>query len=429
MLTAPAKATAGRPFKVKVVSTPDASAAAKPLAGRRASGRRRRGRPTSQGSRHRDRRARPASCRWSASKPGDIRSAPRRSSSPSSLDVPRRVRTALAAVAVASAARRVRSRARAPAPDVNVTVTRGLRDPVVARSTRSGFRVAETVMRLLERSFKVQQPLRRRLRRVDQRPLGHPDRELDWFYYVNGVQARQGRGDDGRAQGRPDLVGPARLDRRPIRSRPSSARSRSRSPRRRRQALADDVECATAMSTPRARRSPRRCVVQGPGLQGSSGYGSGNDSLGRRGRDLEARSTGEVAAELIDARPVAPAGSTRGSSVTARSLSCSTPTGKVATTLGRRRWCSIAATAPAAPRGPDLADHRHRRGRRRGRRHGADARRRCTTSSRWPSTAAPTTRYRCQEDRRDLPPPLQPAACRPSRGGVRATAWRWRSRR
>ncbi len=37
-------------------------------------------------------------------------------------------------------------------------------------------------------------------------------RPVDWFYYVNGVEARTGSGRDQRASGRSHLVGPPRLE-------------------------------------------------------------------------------------------------------------------------------------------------------------------------------------------------------------------------
>ncbi len=76
-------------------------------------------------------------------------------------------------------------------------------------------------MRMLERRFRVQTKLRRRLRRVDRRPV----RDAATPRLVLLRQRRPGAGwggEHGGAQGRPHLVGPSRLDARPTRSRRSS---------------------------------------------------------------------------------------------------------------------------------------------------------------------------------------------------------------
>ena len=104
------------------------------------------------------------------------------------------------------------------------------REPARADQPRAGAQ-GETVMRLLQRIVRRQDALRRRLRAVDRRRLAAGATEasgVDWFYYVNGIEADEGAGGEV-PPGRPRLVGPPRLGAARCASRPSSGPSRSRS--------------------------------------------------------------------------------------------------------------------------------------------------------------------------------------------------------
>jgi Domain of unknown function (DUF4430) len=75
--------------------------------------------------------------------------------------------------------------------DVNVTVTRGFGSTEVGSITRAKVPGSETVMRMLERSFQVQTRYGGGfVESID----GHAgdSSHLDWFYYVNGIEAPQG---------------------------------------------------------------------------------------------------------------------------------------------------------------------------------------------------------------------------------------------
>jgi hypothetical protein len=75
--------------------------------------------------------------------------------------------------------------------DVNVTVTRAFGSAEVASTTKSKVPGSETVMRILERSFRVQTRYGGGfVESID----GHTGNSahLDWFYYVNGIEASEG---------------------------------------------------------------------------------------------------------------------------------------------------------------------------------------------------------------------------------------------
>lgn len=75
--------------------------------------------------------------------------------------------------------------------DVTLTVTRGFGSATVASITRSKVPGSETVMRMLERSFHVQTRYGGGyVQSIDGRS-GSSSR-LDWFYYVNGIEAPKG---------------------------------------------------------------------------------------------------------------------------------------------------------------------------------------------------------------------------------------------
>ena len=71
-------------------------------------------------------------------------------------------------------------------------------------------------MRLLQRNAKVTTRFGGGfVQSIDGPPAGGArGGRVDWFFYVNGIEASQGRGGGARAPGRPRLVGPPRLGRR-----------------------------------------------------------------------------------------------------------------------------------------------------------------------------------------------------------------------
>jgi hypothetical protein len=74
---------------------------------------------------------------------------------------------------------------------VAVTVTRDFGAAQVARASEARTRGSETVMRMLERHFRIQTRYGGGFVEAIDGVSGSPAR-LDWFYYVNGVEAPQG---------------------------------------------------------------------------------------------------------------------------------------------------------------------------------------------------------------------------------------------
>jgi hypothetical protein len=75
--------------------------------------------------------------------------------------------------------------------NVSMTVTRGFGSAQIGQVTKSKVPGSETVMRMLERSFKVQTRYGGGYVESIDGSSGSSSR-LDWFYYVNGIQAAQG---------------------------------------------------------------------------------------------------------------------------------------------------------------------------------------------------------------------------------------------
>ena len=102
----------------------------------------------------------------------------------------RRIRTALA-VASAAAVSGCGLGAGSGTSNVSVTVTRGFGAAQLGAASEARVPGSETVMRMLERSFKVQTRYGGGFVESIAGQAGSSP-HLDWFYYVNGVQAPQG---------------------------------------------------------------------------------------------------------------------------------------------------------------------------------------------------------------------------------------------
>ena len=96
--------------------------------------------------------------------------------------------------------------------NASIQVTSGFGSHLIGRAVERHVPGAETVMSLLERHFKVNHSLRRRLCRVDRRPQRRLEPPSTGSTTSTGSR-RPGRRGDRRPQGRPHLVGPARLGR------------------------------------------------------------------------------------------------------------------------------------------------------------------------------------------------------------------------
>ncbi len=137
-----------------------------------------------------------------------------------------------------------------------------------ARSAASGsasVSESDTVMRLLQRDFEVETRYGGNfVQEIDGVAGGREGgRRVDWFYYVNGIEASNGAAERRVAAGRPDLVGPPRLERHD--ARPGGGRLVPRAVRVRQRGA----------QAARADRVPRR---------GRRGLRRGRDAAGRRGR-------------------------------------------------------------------------------------------------------------------------------------------------
>src|SRR5437588_3577637 len=103
----------------------------------------------------------------------------------------RRIRTALAATAMAASAAGCGLGPGAGTSNVTVTVTRDFGARRVGSITESKVPGSETVMRMLERSFRVQTRYGGGFVQSIN-GLGGSSARLDWFYYVNGIEAPAG---------------------------------------------------------------------------------------------------------------------------------------------------------------------------------------------------------------------------------------------
>ena len=250
-------------------------------------------------------------------------------------------------------------------------------------------------MRMLERSFKVTTRYGGGFVESIDGHAGSSARR-DWFYYVNGIQATQGAAGTVGPQGRPDLVGPARLEPPPTRSRRSSAPSPSRS----------STASADGGSRPRSTAPPDAGAACKPvAAAARRDRGPGREPGARRparARTRSAWSSAPGTTSTADRSPQLIAHGPASSGVYARfvgpsgpALELLDPRGQVVRTLGAGAGL-IAATAQTSTRQPTWLITGTDAGRacrpppRRSRRRG------CTTTSRSRSRA-----------RADLPVPLE----------------------
>ena len=254
-------------------------------------------------------------------------------------------------------------------------------------------------MRMLQRNFDGRDALRRRLRAGDQRHRrrARGGRPVDWFYYVNGIEAERRRGrapssPPATASGGTTTTGAPRCA-----SRPSSARSPSRScPASTGKRLPVRIDCAR-----RRRRRLRRGRRRGSTTRASRSARPRSSARRRARRAARHR-------RPLGRRPPRP-GRAPASRAARRPRACSRgrpPTGDridAARRRGERRRARsragaglVAATRFARP-GADLGRHRHRRRGRR--RRGGRAR---------GERAARPLRARGRDGPRAVPLPVQP---------------------
>ena len=168
----------------------------------------------------------------------------------------------------------------AGAGDAEVTVTRDFGAASRARRAAQDVRGGETVMRLLQRKFDVETRYGGGfVQEIDGVAGGRAGgRRVDWFYYVNGIEADVGAGERELERRRPRVVGPPRLGAPRCASRPSSARSPSRSSPARRARSS-----RSGSSAPRTReRAVRRGRASGSRTRASKVGALGTLEVARR---------------------------------------------------------------------------------------------------------------------------------------------------
>ena len=248
----------------------------------------------------------------------------------------------------------------------------------------------ETVMRLLQRNFEVETRYGGGFVQAIEGVGGGREggRPVDWFYYVNGIEADKGAAERKRRAGDRDLVGPPRLGRGAARAGrrrlvPGAVRVRPRG-----QAAARCGSCA--------RRRERACdevadAARRRGRRGDRALGA-RQSAGRGGAARARRAVGGRSAAT---RPRASSRAAR------RRPACSrgpTSAGDAIDAARRRAAASRARSAPAAGWSRRRASRRQqptwvvtgdRRRRRRGGRRGARRGRAAATASRSPIDDGP----------------------------------------
>ena len=163
---------------------------------------------------------------------------------------------------------------------VTLTVTRGFGTAPVGSVTEKSIPGSQTVMRMLERSFKVTTRYSGGfVESIDGH--GGGSSRLDWFYYVNGIEALPRRRRYRGPLRRPDLVGPTRLDRHRLDPGGRGLVSRAVRPRHQRTGGSrSTLECATDVPTACKRVTDELTAIGVPIASQAIGTGSGSDSLG-----------------------------------------------------------------------------------------------------------------------------------------------------
>ena len=210
--------------------------------------------------------------------------------------------------------------------------------------------------------------LRRRLRPDHRRPRrrARGGRPVDWFFYVNGIEAVEGRGAERAASGRPHLVGPPRLGRRDARARGRRLVPRAVPARHRRPRLPVRVECADAGQRACGKVAATLGALERARRHGRPAHGADRGDAARRRRAVARAARATTPPRQLEAGPGAqrrlrPPERRR----PARSR-CSTRAGAHARTLGAGAGL-VAATARRR-RAARVGGDRHRRRGRRGRR-------------------------------------------------------------
>jgi hypothetical protein len=258
--------------------------------------------------------------------------------------VPFRARTAVALAAVLACA----GCGLGPGPGtggVNINVTRGFGARPIRTLSSSKVPGSETVMRMLQRSFRVRTRFGGGfVQSID--GYSGAGGDLDWFYYVNGVQAKQGAATTGVHRG--DRIWWDLHDWRATDSVPAVVGSfpepflngigGKRYP--------TTLECGNGMAAACKRVSAMMTAVHVPVSSQLIGTGSGPDTLGLVvGTSAEVR--GELAAQLIAHGPGASGVYARFTGPNSDKLALLDPSGKVVRTLGPGAGL-IAATADSA---------------------------------------------------------------------------------
>jgi hypothetical protein len=244
--------------------------------------------------------------------------------------VPRRVRIAVAAVAVAFGCAGCGFGPGVAAKGVDVRVTENFGTHKLGEVQES--KVSGTVMQALQRSFKVSTAYGGGFVESINGRSGNKSNEVDWFYYVNGIQAATGAASTQLHKGDHiwwDLHGYKATDSIPavVGSFPEPFTNGVGGQR-----YPTIVECVNGKSTPCQTVSKELESFKVPTSQGGVGYGSGNDSIGVVVGPWN-QIDGELAAELVKFGPGA-------SGVYARFVDNGTKLelldadGKVAQTLG-----------------------------------------------------------------------------------------------
>jgi hypothetical protein len=226
--------------------------------------------------------------------------------------------------------------------DVNVTVTRAFGSAEVASITKSKVPGSETVMRMLERSFRVQTRFGGGfVESID----GHTgsSAHLDWFYYVNGIEASEGAATTAVHQG--DRIWWDLHDWSATDSVPAVVGSypepfvRGLDGKR----FPTTLECAADVGTACKRASADLNAIGVPVASQLLGTGSGQDTLGLLvGTWSEVKGT--LAGSLIEQGPKASGVYARFGGPGERSLELRNPAGAVVRTLSGNVGL-IAATA------------------------------------------------------------------------------------